>query len=192
MFKLGVTGSFGSGKTTVASMFRRRGALVVDADAIVHRLLRGHRGCRAAVGRAFGPEVLTGRGVDRLRLGRIVFADRRALRKLEKILHPLVWEETLKECRSAGKRVVVIDAPLLIETGWHSKMDAVVVVKARLSQQVARLQTRSGLSKADIMRRIRCQLPYREKIKYADFVVDNTGAKDDTDRQVRKIWDQLR
>jgi dephospho-CoA kinase len=192
MLKIGVTGSFGSGKTTVAAMFKKRGAVIVDTDGIVHRLLKDHKGCRKAVGQAFGAGILSTRGVDRIKLARIVFTDRKALKKLEAILHPLAWQETLKIFRSARRQAVVIDAPLLIEAKWHRKVDAVVVVKARLSQQIKRIKLRTGLRKADALRRIRRQMSLKDKLKYADFVVDNSGPKTDTDRQIARIWNQLK
>jgi dephospho-CoA kinase len=191
MFKIGITGSFGSGKTTVAAMFQKRGARVVDADAIVHALLKGHPGCRKFVGKAFGPGILTARGVDRIKLARIVFFDRKALAKLEKILHPLVWEETARAFRSAGSDVIVLDAPLLIEAGWHRKVDAVVVVRAKIPQQIERIKRRTGLGKSDVLRRIRRQMTLKDKLKYADFVVDNSGPRSDTDKQVKKIWTEF-
>jgi len=144
MLKIGVTGSFGSGKTTVAAMFRSGGARVVDADAIVHALLKGHPGCRRSIGKAFGADVLTARGVDRIKLARIVFFDRKALGKLEKILHPLAWQKTARAFRPAGSDVVVLDAPLLIEAGWYRKLDAVIVVRAKIPQQVMRIKRRMG------------------------------------------------
>ncbi|NTV29906.1 MAG: dephospho-CoA kinase [Candidatus Omnitrophica bacterium] len=191
MLTVGVTGSFGSGKSTVAAMFRRRGALVIDADAIVHRLLAGHAGCRRKVVAAFGRGVFAEGRIDRKKLAGVVFSDPRALRQLEKILHPLAWRETEKALRRAKERLVVVDAPLLIEAGWHKKVDAVLVVRTRSSLQVDRVKTRTGLSRAEVVRRIGRQLPIRTKLKYADFVVDNSGTKNDTNRQVGIIWKNL-
>ncbi|MBF0486306.1 MAG: dephospho-CoA kinase [Candidatus Omnitrophica bacterium] len=192
MLKVGITGSFGSGKSTVAGMFKRCGAKVVDADAIVHRLLKNDSRCLQKIREAFGQEFVTKKGADRLKLARLVFADSRKLKKLEKILHPLAWDAAQKAFQFLGeKSIVVIDAPLLIESGWHNKVDKVIVVKARIDQQVLRIKKRMGLGRNDVLKRIRRQMPLNKKLSYADFVVDNQGPKTDTYRQVKEIFRKI-
>jgi dephospho-CoA kinase len=189
MLKIGITGSFGTGKSTVATMFKRCGAKVIDADALVHRLLKDDAGCRREIHKAFGDGVLAARGIDRSRLAAIVFADPKALRKLESILHPRAWRETEQALKRLGRaKAVVVDAPLLIEAGWQRRVDRLVVVSSTRAQQVARIGKRTGLAGPEVLRRIRRQMPLKDKIKHADFVVDNSGTRAGTYRQVEKIW----
>jgi dephospho-CoA kinase len=192
MIKIGVTGGFGSGKSTIARMFKRCGAKVINADALVHKLLKGDIGCQRSIRKVFGKGVMAPRGIDRSKLAAIVFADPKALRKLEAIVHPLVWRETGKALTGfRGAKAVVIDAPLLIEAGWHGQVDVLVVVSAKPAQQVRRIGTRTGLSRPEVQRRIRRQMPLKDKIKHADFVVDNSGTRAGSYRQVQKIWEIL-
>lgn len=191
MFIIGVTGEFGSGKSTVAAMFRKRGARVIDADKVVHDLFQNDALCRRQVKAAFGPEVLTPEGVDRRKLGRIVFGKLAALKKLEAIVHPLAKKKIMRELKKRSARVTVLDVPLLIEAGWAKMVDALIVVKACRRLEIDRLQKRTGLSRAEILRRLKRQMPAKEKLKYADMVIDNRRAFADTDKQVQKIWDML-
>ena len=191
MFIIGVTGEFGSGKSTVAAMFKKRGGRVIDADKVVHDLFRKDAQCRRQVRSVFGDNVLTQEGVDRRKLGAIVFGDRKALQKLERIVHPLAKGRIKEQLRKSRVRVTVLDVPLLIEAGWAKMVDALIVVKAGRRIQIERLQKRTGLSRGEIMRRLARQMPAKEKVKYADIVIDNRHSFADTDKQVQKIWDLL-
>ncbi len=191
MFIIGVTGEFGSGKSTVAAMFQKRGGCVIDADKVVHDLFRKDALCRRQVRATFGEDVLTEEGVDRRKLGHIVFGDPKALQKLETIVHPLVKGRIEEQLRKSRVRVTVLDVPLLIEAGWAKMVDALIVVKAGRKIQIERLQKRMGLSRAEILRRLKRQMPAKEKVKYADIVIDNRRSFADTDKQVQKIWDLL-
>jgi dephospho-CoA kinase len=190
MFVVGVTGEFGSGKSTVSGLFSKRGARVIDADKLVHELLQRDARCHRQIRAAFGKEVLSPRGVDRRKLAEIVFNDPRALFKLEKIIHPLAQERVAEFLKRSRSRVVILDVPLLIEAGWAGMVDALIVVKAGRKAQIDRLQKRTGLSRREIMARLKRQMPARDKVKYADIVIDNRLSLADTDRQVQKIWDQ--
>ena len=194
MLKVGLTGSFGSGKTTVAAMFKARGARVIDADALVHRMFRKDPACRRAIARVFGPELVAGGDVDRVKLGKKVFHDPRALKALEAIVHPRLRRMIVEDIKSAGRRrarMVVLDAAMLIEAGWHGLMDAVVVVRTRRDIQVRRVMARTGLSNADVLRRIRRQMPLGEKMKYAAHVIDNSGPAAATEKHVERIFRSL-
>ena len=194
MLKIGVTGSFGSGKTTVAAMFKARGARVIDADALVHAMFRKDLVCRRAIARAFGPGYVGARGVDRVRLGKLVFSDPRALKTLEAIVHPRLGRMIVEDIKSAGARghrMVVLDAAILIEAGWHKFMDVVIVVKARRDIQLKRVMARTGLSKADVLKRIRRQMPLGKKMKYAAYVIDNSGPAAVTEKHVERIFRSL-
>lgn len=175
---IGVTGSFGSGKSTVARMLARMsGGFLVDADKIARRLVNGR--LRSKVIKEFGT-------VNRRRLADIVFSDKKMLDKLNAIVHPAVKKEINKRVKSC-KKVAILDVPLLIEAGIS--VDKIIVVKTKRSIQISR--NRKRFEKADITRRIRSQMPMKEKLKRADYVVDNSGSLKQTEKQVKKIWIEL-
>jgi dephospho-CoA kinase len=161
------------GKTAAARAFRRLGVPVHDADGAVHRLLGCGGAAVAAVGAAF-PDVIRNGAVDRAELGRRVFADPAALRRLETILHPLVRaseEAFLRRASAAGHRLVVLDVPLLFETGGEARCDGVVVVSAPARIQEARVLKRSGMTRERLRAILDRQLGDAEKRRRADFVV---------------------
>lgn len=196
MLLIGVTGGFGTGKTTVARMLGRLGAAVIDADAIVHALLAAGSPLTRRIAATFGRDVLDARGaVDRRRLGRRVFADPVALRRLNRLVHPAVRRRMRQAIarirRRSPRRIVVLDVPLLIEGGLYRTVDLVVVVVAPRRTQVARVRRRTGLSLATIERRLRRQMPLRQKRRYADVIVDNGGSRVATQQQVRRLWESV-
>jgi len=170
---LGLTGSIGMGKSTAASVLRQLGVPVHDADASVHRLM-SHGG--AAVGfieAAFPGTALDG-AIDRMALGRRVYADPAELKRLESILHPMVraQEQTfLQTARMRRRPVVVLDIPLLYETGGEKRCDAVIVVTAPKFLQDQRVLKRPGMSRDRLKEILRQQMPDAEKRQRADFVV---------------------
>jgi dephospho-CoA kinase len=169
-----LTGSVGMGKTTAARMLRRLGIPVHDADGEVHRLLgRGGAAVRA-VDAAF-PGVKSGKAIDRAALGKIVFADKAALKRLEGILHPLVRRAErrfLAEARRQHRRLVVLDIPLLFETKGERRCDGIIVVSAPRSIQRARVLARPGMTKERLAAIEARQLPDREKRRRADIVIE--------------------
>lgn len=168
---IGVTGSIGTGKTAVAGMLKRQGAYVIDADRIVHRILDKPA---------------------RNKLAAFVFDDRRKLQRLCRVIHPLVKREILARLRAhQSKKAVVIDAPLLIECALDRFCDYLVVVKAYRKKQLERASEKLSVSKRQIAKRIRLQMPLKKKIARADFVIDNNGSLENTERQVKKMWDEL-
>lgn len=173
MIVLGLTGSIGMGKSTAAAMFRRLGVAVHDADATVHRLLGRGGAAVPRVAAAF-PGTAGTDGIDRAALGRRVFGDAAALRRLEKILHPLVREDAdrfLRRMAARRARLAVLDIPLLFESGGESRCDAVVVVSAPAFLQRARVLARPGMSEARLAAILAKQMPDGEKRLRADFVV---------------------
>ncbi len=194
MFVLGLTGSIGMGKTTVAKMLRRMGLPLHDADRAVHRLLAKGGAAVAAVEAAF-PGVVTDGAVDRERLGAQVFEDRAALKRLEGILHPAVrraGRDFLDRQARAGRPLVVLDIPLLFETGGEALCDAVVVVTAPAFVQRGRVMGRRGVTPARFEAILAKQMPDREKRRRADFVVNTGLSKAATLRQLRAIVTLLR
>jgi len=195
---VGLSGGIGTGKSSVARLFAEAGAVVIDADAIVHELQAPGTSLLAEIAEAFGPEVLRADGsLDRERLGSIVFRDPEARRRLGAIVHPKVGAEMLRRleaARAAGARLVVLDIPLLFEgrkagTGSAALLgfDASVLAYAPEALQIERQIARDRCSRDEALRRIRAQLPIEEKRALADHVIDNSGALTDTARQVRDL-----
>ena len=187
MIRIGLTGSIGMGKSTVAAMFADEGVPVFDADATVHRLQTAGGTLVASIEAAF-PGVTGPNGVDRARLAPIVLADPAALARLEAIVHPAVGEErALFLAKHANVPIVVFDIPLLFETGGESRVDAIVVVSAPESVQRARVLGRDGMTADKLDAILARQLPDAEKVARAHFVVPTGGSLNTTRDAVRRI-----
>ncbi len=193
---LGVTGSFGSGKTTVAGMFKSLGAIGLDADKIYHELIKPKGLLYKAVVSSFGREI-TGKHnrINRKKMAKLVFGKREALEKLCRLTHPVVIKtinlklSMLKRAKVSGP--IVIDAPLLIEAGLLGAVDKLIAVKIDKKNQLARCKKERGLSCNEALRRINAQAPLAKKIELADYVIDNNGTLGQTREQVREIWKQI-
>lgn len=189
VFVLGLTGSIGMGKSTAAASLRRLGVPVHDADGTVHRLLRPGGGGAAAVAAAF-PDALRDGALDREALAGLVFGDKAALRRLESIVHPLVRRAErrfLARAAVARQRVVVLDIPLLFETGGENRCDATIVVTAPRSVQDARLGRRADMTPARLAAIRARQMPDEEKRRRADFVVDTSRGRGCTLHDLARI-----
>ncbi len=194
MFVLGLTGSIGMGKSAAATMLRRMGLPLHDADKAVHRLLAKGGAAVVAIEAAF-PNVVIDGAVDRQRLGAQVFEDRAALERLEAILHPAVRRAArafLRQQARRGQDLVVLDIPLLFETGGEALCDAVIVVSAPRFVQQARVLSRPGMTPARLRAIQAKQMPDRDKRRRADFVVNTGLSKAETLRQLRAIVTLLR
>ena len=191
---VGLTGGFGSGKSFIASLFKRLGAKVIDADKLGHKALRKRSTAYKRVVAAFGKKVLKADlSINRKALAGIVFADRKSLAKLNRIVHPGIIREIAKRAQiSAKSEVLIVDAPLICETNITGLMNALIVVKASKKNQIERCSKKFGMRQEDIRKRIACQMPLNRKIRYADHIVDNNGTKKDTEKQVRNIWKELK
>ncbi|MCM8780746.1 MAG: dephospho-CoA kinase [Candidatus Omnitrophica bacterium] len=186
---IGITGSFGSGKTTVAKMFKRLGAKIVDADRIAHQLIRPQTRIYRKIIDVFGDGIIAKqRNIDRKKLAKIVFNDRNLLQRLNKIVHPEIIKSIKKEIKRIPKGVIVLDAPLLIEAGLKSIVDKIIVVNINSKIQMQRLLKKTASERDDIIKRIRAQVPLSVKIRQADFVIDNSGKINQTEKQIKKIW----
>ena len=185
---LGLTGSFGSGKSTVALMFKSFGDKVIDADKIAHRIIRrGERTYKKITG-FFGAGILKkNKEIDRLKLGALVFRNRALLKQLNAAVHPEVIRIIRNEIGRVKDGIVVVDAPLLLEAGLEKSADKLIVVKARQSECIKRIRGKAPLSGNEILRRIRCQMPLRRKIRMADFIIDNNGSIRKSRKQVNEI-----
>ena len=189
MLVIGLTGSIGMGKSTVAAMLRRLGLPVHDADAAVHDLMAPGGAAVAAIEEAF-PGVAVEGGIDRTRLAPKVLGDADALRRLEAILHPLARASArafLARQARLRRPLAVLEIPLLFETGGEKLCDAVIVVSAPASTQRARGLGRSGMTEARLAAVLERQLPDREKRRRADFVVQTGLSKAHALRQLRAI-----
>jgi len=194
MIVLGLTGSIGMGKSTVAAILRRLHVPVLDADATVHRLLS--RGGRAvAKVAALFPDALKDGAIDRRALGRIVFGNPAALARLERVLHPMVRREEarfLAEQRRAGEKIVALDIPLLYETGGEARCDAVIVVGAPRRVQLGRVLGRAGMTLEKLAAIEARQLSDAEKRRRADYLVPTGLGKRESFRRVARIVRELR
>jgi dephospho-CoA kinase len=189
---IGLTGSFGSGKSTVASIFRSQGAVVFDADKIVHRLIAPGTPVYRRVVREFGTGILhSDKSINRHTLGVLVFGKKSLLVRLNAIIHPEVIRIISKGLKRVRQGIAVIDAPLLFEAGLEKKADVLIVVKASRQNQIRRVQKRSSLATSAIVKRIRSQIPLCQKLGRADFVIDNDGTISETRKQVARIRRQL-
>lgn len=189
---IGLTGSIASGKSTVTRALRELAAPVIDADAIVHELQQPGTPVTLAIAREFGPEVIRPDGsLDRAALGRIVFAEPSRRAALEAIVHPAVreriWQE-VERFRAEGRPAVVLDIPLLFESGWEQVVDEVWVVYVDRETQRARLIARDRLEPGEADRRIAAQMDLESKRAGAHRVIDNRGSEAETREQVTAAW----
>ena len=194
MLLVGLTGGIGSGKSTVARLLEKRGAVVFDADLLAREAVEPGTPGHAAVIERFGADVLAPGGeLDREALASIVFADPSARRDLEAIVHPEVrrlFAEGSEAYRDTDS-VVVFSAPLLVETGMHTAFEVLVVVSATVATQIERLMHQRGMSEPSIRARIDAQAPLEDKAAAADFLVDNEGSLDELESQVDRLWNDL-
>ncbi len=191
MIVVGLTGGIGMGKSTAARALRRAGIMVFDADAAVHRLQAPGGRALPAIATAF-PGTVRGGVLDRVALRAAVLADRARLRVLEGILHPMVQAEQrrfLARARGAGRRMAVLDVPLLFETGGAARVDKVMVVSAPRAIQMARVRQRRRMSDGEIARVIALQTPDAEKRRRADVVIRTGLSRFHATRAIRRwLW----
>ena len=195
MLVVGITGGLSTGKSTVAAMLARLGAKVINADKIVHEQLRRTGGCYAPILRAFGGKIADKNGIDRKKLAALVFNDRRKLKRLETIVHPKVLAEITKRVKGykkeASRGIVVIEVPLLFESGFDRYVDTTIAVTTRRNTQISRSRKSLNITRTEALRRIHAQMPLRDKIRRADIIIDNSTTKTQTHKQVKAIWQKL-
>lgn len=197
MLRVGLTGGIATGKSTVGAMFVELGCHLIESDQITHQLFEPGQAVHAAVVKQFGNRILALDGtIDRRILGDIVFKDPQARAKLNSLVHPAIIQrqrEWLKDMEAQDPHgIAIVDAALMIEVGTYKNYDKVIVVTCSPEIQRERLRARSALSEEKIESRIRSQMPNEEKIKYADFVIDNSGSVESTRVQVETVYQQLR
>jgi dephospho-CoA kinase len=194
---LGVTGGIASGKTVVAKMLEELGAPLIDFDVLARQVVEPGKPAFTQIVDYFGKEVLQGDGtLDRKRLSRIVFRDTEKRNQLEGFTHPPIYEAFLKGVKAITEKdpeaIIQAVVPLLIEKNLQSIFDKVLVVYVPEGQQIERLVERDGISREEAAHMLKTQLPIEEKLAYADFVVNNEGPMEETRKQAKDVWLELK
>ena len=192
MLNIGLTGGIGSGKSTVAKWFAEQGVPVLDADKTAHELLESDIATIENLVQEFGSDILKeSGGINRGKLGALVFNSENARKKLENIIHPRIrsaMKEQNEALREAGKRHCIWDVPLLFETGFDRNVDEIWVVWTTMESQITRVMARDKLSRAEVVARLAAQMSLDEKRLRADVVVDNSGDEKELIRQLEVLW----
>ena len=196
MLRVGLTGGLACGKTFVGEALASMGCLLIQADELGHEALSPGGEAYGAVIAEFGKEIVDGTAIDRKALAAQVFGNPERLARLNALVHPAVFrreEELIAEyAERTPDGIAVVEAAILIETGSYKKFDKLILVTCTEEQQVERAMRRQGALEADARARLSRQMPLSEKRKYADFVIDTSGEKEDTLRQTRAVYETLR
>ena len=197
---MGITGGVASGKSLVLSTFMNLGAYGIDCDVLSREVIRPCSKAWWEIVNFFGTGIVRNNlEIDRKKLRDIVFRDSEQRKILERIIHPEVWMrcmermEAIEKIEANPNVLVVIDVPLLIETGLQKKFefDKVIVVYVREETQIRRMMEREGITKEEAKKMIGIQMPLKEKLKFADFVINNEGPREETEKQVRKVFEAV-
>jgi dephospho-CoA kinase len=192
---IGLTGGIATGKSTVADIFSDLGVVVLDADILAREIVAPGQPAFIDIVDTFGHKVVDGDGtLNRTRLGEIIFRDGEARKTLEAITHPRIARamfDGAKEAFDAGHDWIIYDAALLVETGTHHMLDALIVVHCSPKTQLQRLLERDDITEDEARRRIDAQMPLDEKRQAAHFVIDNDGSLSDTHRQVQELKERI-
>lgn len=197
MLIVGLTGGYASGKSTVARVFMEMGATLIDADDLAREVVEPDKPAWSDIVAHFGKGVLLeNREIDRKALGETIFRDERERERLNAIVHPRILEEELKAIERVRKAspdaVVILSVPLLIESGHYRHCDRIVVVTVDEETHIKRLMERDGFTREEAVRRISAQMPLLEKVGYADFVIDNSGSIEETEKRVKEVFALLK
>jgi dephospho-CoA kinase len=191
---IGLTGGIASGKSTVSAMLRALGASIIDADVVSREVVEPGQPALAEIAERF-PGVVDGDGrLDRAALGDRVFASDAERQALNAILHPRIHQAVLAKIRALaakGERLVVYEAPLIVENRIHERLDGLILVVIPRELQLERLMARSGLTREQAEARLAAQLPLDEKRKHATWIIDNSGTVTETRAQVDRLWADL-
>ncbi|OGW77558.1 MAG: dephospho-CoA kinase, partial [Nitrospirae bacterium RIFOXYB2_FULL_43_5] len=192
MFIAGLTGNYGMGKSAVLSMFRELGAVTIDADWIVQQLLK-EKAILKKIKTLFGAGVFGKKGtLDKSKIAQRIFRNKSLRIKLENLLHPLVFERIDDFFRKTknGKKVFIVEAPLIFERGYESRFDKMIAVFTKEITAINRLSMH-GISPKEVVERLKCQLPIKEKIKRSDYKMDNSGLPEKTRKHVTAVYKEL-
>ncbi|MDO8426801.1 MAG: dephospho-CoA kinase [Deltaproteobacteria bacterium] len=193
----GLTGGIATGKSLVSNELKRLGARIIDADIIAREIVEPGKPAYNEIVEEFGKGILNEDGtLNRRELGRIVFSDKEKLKRINGITHPGIIKRIEEEISkiSSGKddSIIVVDAAVLIEAGAHKDMDKVIVVYADEDKQIERIKRRDNLTESEARCRIGSQIPLKEKVKYADYVIDNNGRMEETLKEARELYLKLK
>jgi dephospho-CoA kinase len=199
MLKVGLTGGIACGKSYALKEFHKLGAYAIDADRIAHKVTWPGQPAYEQIVAAFGRDILLEDGdLDRKKLAALIFSNGSERKRLNDIVHPYILKEEQrliteveKDPRLLRSPIVMVDAALMVEVGSYRNYDFVVVVYCHPSIQLSRLVTREGLSEEEAWRRISSQMPLLEKVRYADFVIENSGKLSQAHRQIKQVFAEL-
>lgn len=196
MIVAGLTGGIATGKSTVSEMLRKQGAVIIDADKIAHDVVKKGEPAWQQIRNYFGNEILLPSGeINRPRLGDIVFNDSAQKKVLNEIVHPFVMEKMAEELKQAEKihqdSIIILDVPLLIESGMHEGISDVILVYIPEKLQLERLIARDNISIAEATARIKSQMPIEEKKNYAGIVIDNSKSINETRKRTLEVFSAL-
>jgi len=197
MLRVGLTGGLASGKSLVGRALADLGCLLIQADELGRQVEEPGGEAYEGIVKEFGKEILTPQGaIDRRRLAALVFHEPERLKRLNALVHPPVKarERQLQEdfARRHPDGIAVTEAAILVETGTYREYDKLIVAVCRPEQQIERAMSRDGLTRKEVMDRVRRQMPLEEKRKHADYVIDTSGSKEDTLAQTRAVYNSLR
>jgi dephospho-CoA kinase len=196
MLNVGLTGGIACGKSTVAKMFVKNGAHLIDFDGLAHEVQEPGKPAWKEVVNHFGEGILQpDKKIDRVKLGNIVFTDKKKLSELNNIVHPLVyleWQSRLENiCKKEKHAIVLSDIPLLFEGNMQKLFDLTMLVLIAPEEQIRRLMARNGVNKEEAEKRLKSQMPIGEKIALADIIIDNEGSIPETEKRVGQVWKEL-
>ena len=191
LLRVGLTGGIASGKSTVRELLAALGCHTIDADKLVAELYEpGQAGHRALVA-TYGEQILRDdRTIDRVKLANLAFSDPAEAKKLNALIHPIVIEETQRRLARIAEGIAVVEATLMIESGGRLHYDRIVIVDVDPEVQVERGVER-GLPRAEVLRRIANQIPREERLRYADYVIDNSGDRAHLEQETRRVYELL-
>ncbi|GAB6269662.1 MAG: dephospho-CoA kinase [Smithella sp.] len=196
MLNVGLTGGIACGKSTVAGMFVKNGAHLIDFDRLAHEIQEPGKPAWQEVVKIFGKEILSPDGsIDRVKLGNIVFTDKEKLTKLNRIVHPLIYKEWLARQEKISQKdnhaIILADVPLLFEGRMQHLFDLTILVLIAPEEQIRRLMARNHISRGDAEQRLKSQMPIDEKNALADIVIDNKNGVSETEKTVKQVWREL-
>ncbi len=198
MLKVGLTGGIGCGKSHILREFHKLGVYTIDADEIAHQVILPDQPAYGKILDTFGTEILAAdHTIDRKKLGKMVFSDEKERQKLNQIVHPFIREEEARRIAEFENQetprspMLMVDAALMVETGSYRKYDFVIVVYCQPGVQLQRLLSRDRFSREEALQRIGSQMPLLEKIKFADYIIENSGRLSEANEQVKQIFTEL-
>ena len=195
MTVIGVTGNIGSGKSTVCRILAKLGVTIIDADELAHETYKPRSQTWQELINTFGKDIVkANEEIDRQKLGQIAFANPAALALLNQIVHPRAYrmaQEKIEDYHRQGAKAIVVEATLLIEAGWTDLVDKVWLVVTPEDVAIRRLTQHKGIAKAQILTRLKAQMPAEEKMKYADEVIYNDGSLNQLEARVTELWHKL-